>query len=98
MASDELSYSTNVDLAFEVQSNFSETREPQFEFSVEIEPTGGLDAPCLNLTVGQRRVVAFLPGQTLYVYCDEALVGKDHRVAHAFEAEVNGLIVDEDGR
>ncbi|CNI06480.1 Uncharacterised protein [Mycobacterium tuberculosis] len=54
MSSDELTYGANVDLAFEVQSDFAETREPQFEFSVEIEPTGGLNAPGLNLAVGQR--------------------------------------------
>ena len=37
-------------------------------------------------------------GQALDIYRDEALVGKDHRVAHAFKAEVDGLTVNEDGR
>jgi hypothetical protein len=78
MFSDELSDSTNVDLAFEVQSNISQTREPQFELSVEIEPPRGLDAPGLDLALRERRVVAFLSGKALDVYRDEALVRKDH--------------------
>jgi hypothetical protein len=63
MVSDELSDRTNIDLAFEVQSNISKTREPQFELSVEIEPPRGLDAPGLDLAIRERRIVAFLPGR-----------------------------------
>ncbi len=54
MSSDELTYGANVDLAFEVQSDFAETREPQFEFSVEIEPTGGPYSKIQAWSIEQR--------------------------------------------
>ena len=76
MASDELSDGPNVDLAFEVQSDLPKTRKPEFKFSVEIEPTRGLDAPGLDLAVRQRRVIAFFPGQALNVYVIRRLLVK----------------------
>jgi hypothetical protein len=67
MFSDELTDRANVDLAFEVQSDLAETREPQFELGVEIKPAGSLDAPGLDFAVRERRVITLLTCQALDV-------------------------------
>jgi hypothetical protein len=71
---------------------------PQFEFGVEVEPSGGFDAPRLDLAVGQRVLIALLAGEALDVDGDESLVGEDDRVAHSLEGEVYSLAVDEHRR
>ncbi len=89
-------HGANVDLTLEVQVHLPQTGDPPFEFGVE--PSGGFDAPRLDLAVGQRRVIVLLAGEALDVDGDESLVGEDDRVMHFLEGEVYALAVDEHRR
>src|SRR5690625_269698 len=91
---DELADRANVDLTPELHADLAKAGESELKLCVEVEGSGSLDAPCLDLAVGQRGIVTFLTGDALHVHGDEPLVGEYDRIAHTPKAQVNSLAVD----
>ena len=78
--SDDLSKNLDIHRACELKPDLAEPAEPHLKFTVPVEPAGGLDGPCLDLGVGQGRVVGLLAREALDVDGDDALA-----------CEVNGV-------
>lgn len=91
---DELGEVGDVEAAGEFEFDAAEAAEPEFEFAVAVEGSGGLDRPRLDLAVGQRGRVAFLARHALDVHGDDALVGEHDVVANALGGDERLLALD----